>query len=139
MDRETIVLVQMSLKNIAPIADQIGATFYARLFETHPELRPLFAEDIAPQSKKLVQMLAMVVNGLHRLNALKPAIEDLARRHEDYGVVPEHYPVVGKTLIWALEQGLGDAFTPDVKRAWIIAYRTLSRTMIAATHRVTTH
>lgn len=139
MDRETIVLVQISLKNIAPIADEVGTMFYARLFETHPELRPLFAEDIAPQSKKLVQMLAMVVNGLHRLNALKPAIEDLARRHEDYGVVPGHYPVVGETLIWTLEHALGDAFTPDVKRAWIIAYRALSRTMIAATQSVTTH
>lgn len=132
MKQETIILVQRSFKAVAPIADEVGSMFYARLFETYPELRPLFAEDIQLQAKKLVQMLATVVNGLHRLDAIMPAIEDLARRHEEYGVVADHYPPVGETLIWTLEQGLGGAFTPTVKQAWIMAYATLSRAMIAA-------
>jgi hemoglobin-like flavoprotein len=132
MKQEVVILVQRSFKAVAPIADEVGPMFYARLFETHPELRPMFAEDIQPQARKLVRMLAMVVNGLHRLDAILPAVEDLARRHRDYGVVAAHYPVVGETLIWTLEQGLGDAFTPAVKQAWIIAYGTLSRAMIAA-------
>ncbi|ATY32559.1 globin family protein [Sphingomonas psychrotolerans] len=133
MNPETIVLVQKSFKVVASIADEVGPMFYARLFDVRPELRPLFADNIEPQARKLVQMLAMVVNGLHRLDALMPAIEDLARRHIDYGVVAEHYPAVGDALIWTLEQGLGDAFTPPVRRAWVTTYAALSRAMIAAT------
>lgn len=78
----------------------------------------MFAEDIKPQARKLVQMLALVVNSLHRLDANLQAVEDLARRHNDYGVSTEHYPIVGNTLIWTLEQGPGEAFTPDIRAAW---------------------
>lgn len=132
MDHDTIKLVQMNFKNVVPIADTVGATFYARLFETHPELRPMFPEDIRPQARKLVQMLAMVVNGLHRLPAIQSEVEALARRHKDYGVADAHYPVVGETLIWTLEHHLGDAFTPQVKGAWLAAFGMLAEVMIGS-------
>lgn len=132
MDQEVIIQVQQSFKQVVPIADKVGRIFYARLFETHPEVRPMFAEDIQPQAKKLVQMLALIVNSLHKLDTILPVVDDLARRHKSYGVVDAHYPVVGDTLIWTLEQGLGDAFTPQVKRAWATAFDTLSSVMITA-------
>lgn len=134
MNHDTITLVQRSFKDVAPIADMVGSTFYTRLFETHPEVRPMFPEDIRPQAKKLVQMLAMVVNGLHRLPAIQAEVIALARRHKDYGVADAHYPVVGETLIWTLEHHLGDAFMPQVKEAWLAAFTTLSDVMVAATH-----
>lgn len=132
MNHEMIILVQKSLKDVAPLADAVGATFYRRLFEIAPELRPLFADDIRPQERKLMKMLAMVANGLHRLPALLPQVEELGRRHADYGVVESHYPVVGEALIWTLEHHLGEAFTPRIRMAWIAAYKTLAQTMVAA-------
>lgn len=98
----------------------------------------MFAEDIKPQARKLVQMLALVVNSLHRLDPILPAVEDLARRHNDYGVSTEHYPIVGNTLIWTLEQGPGEAFTPDIRAAWAGAYETLSAVMVAVAQEPTT-
>ena len=132
MNQDIIEQVQDSFKKLIPIADQVGPMFYARLFETHPSVRPMFAQDIQPQAKKLVQMLALVVHSLHRLDAILPAVRDLARRHNDYGVVEAHYPVVGETLLWTLKQGLGEAFTPAVRHAWATAFETLSSVMIAA-------
>ena len=132
MNPDTVLLVQQSFTKVVPIAGQVGEIFYSRLFETHPAVRPMFADDIKPQAKKLVQMLALVVSGLHRLDALMPAVRDLARRHSRYGVVEAHYAVVGETLTWTLEQGLGDAFTPAVRHAWSTAYGTLSAAMISA-------
>jgi len=134
MNSDTITLVQKSFKYVVPVADQIGLTFYDRLFETHPEVRPMFPEDIKPQAKKLVQMLAMVVNALHRLPAIRSEVEALARRHMDYGVADAHYPIVGETLIWTLEQHLGDAFTPQIKKAWAAAFTALSNVMMDAAH-----
>lgn len=132
MNQHNVSLVQESFKKLVPNADQVGLTFYGRLFETFPEVRPMFAEDIGPQSKKLVQMLALVVNGLHKLDAILPAVKDLARRHKGYGVVEAHYEAVGLTLIWTLRRGLGDAFTQEVEGAWSEAFKALSGVMIAA-------
>ena len=47
-----------------------------------------------------------------------------------YGVAAEHYASVGAALIWTLEQGLGDDFTPETRDAWIAAYTLLSGVMI---------
>lgn len=132
MEKNTVSLVQASFRTLIPVADQVGEAFYARLFETYPAVRPMFAQDIGPQSKKLVQMLAFVVNGLDRLDTLLPAVQQLARRHNDYGVVDAHYDAVGVTLLWTLRHGLGSAFTPAVEAAWTQAYGVLSSAMIAA-------
>jgi nitric oxide dioxygenase len=47
-------------------------------------------------------------------------------------VEPGHYNLVGDAFLWTLDQGLGEAFTPEVRAAWIGAYRTLAGAMIAA-------
>ena len=45
---------------------------------------------------------------------------------------PSHYDTVGAALLWTLEQGLGSAWTPDVKAAWSNAYALLADVMEAA-------
>ena len=60
-----------------------------------------------------------------------PAASALAKRHVNYGAKPEHYPVVGAALLWTLEKGLGEAWTPEVAEAWTAAYGTLSGYMIS--------
>jgi nitric oxide dioxygenase len=59
-------------------------------------------------------------------------IEALGRRHAGYGVKDEHYATVAAAMLWALEQGLGARFTPDVRDAWGAAYGLLATTMQAA-------
>ena len=56
-------------------------------------------------------------------------MQDLGKRHEGYGVKPEHYETVGNTLLWTFEQHLGVEFTPEVKAAWGAAYTVLATTM----------
>ncbi|MBP2449069.1 globin family protein [Rhizobium leguminosarum] len=132
MNQHNISLVQESFRKLVPRAGQVGLMFYGRLFEIFPEVRPMFAADIGPQSRKLVQMLALVVNGLDKLDTILPAVKELARRHKGYGVVEAHYKAVGQTLIWTLRRGLGDDFTLEVERAWSEAFGVLSGVMIAA-------
>jgi hemoglobin-like flavoprotein len=134
MTPSDIDLVQSSFAKVAPIADTAAGLFYGRLFEIAPEVRPLFKGDIAEQGRKLMATLSVVVNGLRNLDAIVPVAAQLAVRHVDYGVKPEHYPVVGSALLWTLEKGLGEAFTPDVAEAWTRAYGTLSGAMIAAAY-----
>ena len=77
-----------------------------------------------------VKMLAYCVGKLDAPDELLPAVRALGHRHTEYGVEDEHYQSVGAALLWTLEKGLGDAFTPDVKAAWTAVYQILSATMM---------
>jgi hemoglobin-like flavoprotein len=134
MTPEQVAQVQASFQKVAPIADQAAALFYGRLFEAVPEVRPLFTGDIKVQGQKLMAAIATVVDGLGDIEAIGPAVRDLAKRHVAYGVRPDHYELVGAALLWTLEQGLGADFTPAVHAAWAAAYERLAEMMIAAAY-----
>jgi hemoglobin-like flavoprotein len=129
MTSEQKVLVQGTFAKVAPIADDAAAMFYARLFELDPSLRPLFTTDLTEQGRKLMQMIAVAVNGLDRLDELVPAVRQLGIRHARYGVKDQHYDTVAEALLWTLERGLGSDFTPAVKDAWTAVYGVLAATM----------
>jgi hemoglobin-like flavoprotein len=130
--KEQVALVQNSFAAIAPIADDAAALFYRRLFELDPRLQGMFKGDMTEQRKKLMHMLTLAVKGLNRLEQLVPVVEDLGRRHVGYGVEDRHYETVGEALLWTLEKGLGPAFTPETKEAWVTVYGLLATTMKAA-------
>jgi hemoglobin-like flavoprotein len=132
MTPEQVLLIQASFAKVLPIADTAAALFYGRLFELDPSLRPLFQGDMREQGRKLMTMLRVVVNGLHRLDQLAPAVQELGRRHAAYGVAGEHYDTVAAALLWTLRQGLGDDWTPNVEAAWVVTYTLLADTMKAA-------
>jgi hemoglobin-like flavoprotein len=131
MTPDQVKLVQDSFAKVAPIADKAADLFYGRLFEIAPHVRAMFPDNMAVQRGKLMATLATVINGLGNLEAILPAASALAKRHVNYGAQPSHYPVVGQALLWTLEQGLGDAWTPPVATAWKQAYSTLSTFMIS--------
>ena len=76
-----------------------------------------------------MQMLTAAVKGLDRLDLLVPVVQDLGRRHASYGVVDLHYDTVGGALLWTLETGLGEGFTPEMREAWATVYGLLATTM----------
>ncbi len=131
MTPQQIALVQQSFSKVAPISEIASQLFYDRLFEVAPSVRAMFPEDMTEQRKKLMGMLAAVVSGLSNLETILPAASALAKRHVAYGAKAEHYPVVGATLLWTLEKGLGEAWTPELATAWTDAYGVLSGYMIS--------
>jgi len=132
MGPEQVKLVQSSFAAVLPIADEAGKLFYERLFALDPALRPLFKGDMTEQSRTLMRMIAVAVNGLDRLDTIAPALKALGVRHAGYGVRDGHYATVGDALLWTLERGLGESFTPDVAEAWSAAYGLLAQTMQSA-------
>jgi hemoglobin-like flavoprotein len=131
MTPDQVTLVQQSFAKVAPISEAAAVIFYDRLFEVAPSVKPMFPLDMKEQRKKLMATLAVVVNGLSNLESVLPAASALAKRHVSYGAKAEHYPVVGGALLWTLEKGLGDGWTPEVAEAWTAAYGTLSGFMIS--------
>jgi len=126
MTQNEKVLVQNSLAQIAPTADAAAGLFYCRLFEMDPSLMPLFrGGDMKERGRKLMQVVAFTVGSLDRLEEILPAVHAMGARHARYGVTAKHYETAASALLWSLEMGLGNAFTPEVKRAWVSVYRFL--------------
>jgi len=119
MTPDQVTLVQQSFARVAPISETAAVLFYDRLFEIAPSVKAMFPADMTEQRKKLMATLAFVVSGLSNLEQVLPAAR------------AEHYPVVGAALLWTLEKGLGDGWTPEVAEAWTAAYGTLSGFMIS--------
>jgi hemoglobin-like flavoprotein len=126
---QQIRTVQSTWIKVLPNKDTAAQLFYERLFEIDPSLRGLFRSDISQQGAKLMQVMDAAVNGLSQLERIVRVIQELGRRHADYGVKDHHYDIVGAALLWTLGKSLGAEFTPEVKDAWATVYRVLATTM----------
>jgi len=122
-------MVQSSWDQCIPISEKAAELFYGKLFEMDPELKPLFKTDIKEQGKKLMTMITVAVRGLSDLEKIVDDVKALGVRHVRYGVKDAHYDTVGAALLWTLEQGLGEAFTSELKEAWTKVYVLLATTM----------
>jgi hemoglobin-like flavoprotein len=109
-----------------------GIGFYNRLFEIAPEIEPMFKRPILEQSRKLTTILDHVIEKLDALDDIVENIVKLAHRHENYGVKPEHYTLVGEALLWTLERELGDQWNDELKFAWTMCYVSISTAMLQA-------
>lgn len=114
--------VQKSFAELTPVAEPVAERFYHNLLGLDWSLRLLFKGDLQRQGRKLMRMLAVVINDLDRVETILPALQNLARRHVVYGVRPPHYATVGAALLITLEQSLGPGFTPEVRQAWVAMY-----------------
>ena len=130
MTPDQVKAIQESFKKVVPISEQAAALFYGQLFEIAPSVAPLFHGDMKEQGRKLMATLAVVVNGLGDLGSVLPAASVLAKRHVGYGVQAADYAPVGAALLWTLERGLGDQWTPELATAWGEAYSVVSEFMI---------
>jgi nitric oxide dioxygenase len=75
-----------------------------------------------------------VIRSLHAPEKIIGAAQKLAVKHLDYGVEPVHYTYVGNALLRTLKKGLGDQFTPELRDAWVEAFRTLATVMKQAAY-----
>lgn len=107
----------------------IGDIFYSKLFFENPSLRKMFPDKMDAQYQKLIDMMSTIVARLDNLDTLNNEIAAMAQRHEQYGVKPAHYKLVGKALLWTLKHGLGNDWTKETEEAWTKCYTALAHTM----------
>lgn len=124
-------LLEKSFATIKPRAQEFAASFYENLFIAHPEVKPLFANiDMVTQQKKLLNALILVVENLRNPESLGQVLSALGARHVGYGALPKYYPAVGEALLTTFEQYLQADWTPEVKQAWVNAFRAITAGML---------
>jgi hemoglobin-like flavoprotein len=126
-----IELLEQSFDLVKGRGNEFTAQFYANLFSDYPTAKPLFDNThMEEQGKKLLASLVLVVDALRKPELLETALKGLGTRHVQYGVLPEHYPMVGGSLLKTFETVLGADWTPDVKQAWTDAYGGVTQLML---------
>lgn len=126
-----VELLEQSFEKVVPKKDEFVASFYDNLFTDYPAAKPLFSgTNMAAQQMKLLDSLILVVSNLRKPEVLTGSLKGLGARHVKYGALPEHYPLVGNSLLKTFEQYLGEAWTPETKQAWVDAYGVITELML---------
>jgi hemoglobin-like flavoprotein len=138
MDNRQKTLIRQTFERVRQDTPVASKAFYDRVFEFDPSLRCLFLSDLTEQGAQLMHALGLVVANLDRLEWLYPILEELGARHTLYNVRAEHYDTVGRALLTALRDRLGDDFTPEVEEAWAALYAIIKDVMLSASKAIAT-
>jgi len=128
---KTVEIVKATAAPVAANAEAITTRMYEILFANHPEVKPMFENADSDQHKKLAAAVSAYAANIDNLGALSKAVEKMAATHVKVAVKPEHYPIVGVSLLSAIKDVLGDAATDEVIEAWKEAYFFLADILIA--------
>ena len=132
MTPEQAKLVKETWARMAPDLGRAGELFYNRLFQAAPDTRGLFTGDVQVQQARFLDMLARVVAASDDLEGLRPQLHELGRRHQGYGVRPEHYESFAEALVWTLQVILGPDLTPEAEAAWCALLEETAERMLEA-------
>ena len=130
----TIEIIKEITPLVASNAETITKRFYALMFEGDPEVKAFFNpanQQSGAQQKALADAICAYFANIENLEALTPAVELIAQKHCSLGVQPEHYPIVGKHLLTAIREIMGDAATPEIIAAVGEAYELLANVCIS--------
>ena len=126
-----INLLETSFDRVRHDAVKFSASFYNKLFDYHPELKPLFAKaDPVAQEKKLIVSLAIIVENLRNPEQLSMALKSLGAYHQQVGTIKEHYPFVGQALVETFVEYLGNKWDRNTHQAWLDAYSLITEIML---------
>jgi nitric oxide dioxygenase len=113
----------------------VTTTFYRNIFAAHPELSNLFNmgnQANGAQQQSLAAAVFAYAANIGEPAALGPVVNRIVHKHVSVGIRAEHYPIVGKYLLGAIAETLGDAATPPLLAAWDEAYNSLAALFIEA-------
>ncbi len=123
-----------------PILEQGGEAltthFYQILFVDFPEVKAYFNQahqHDGGQPRALANSILMYAKNIDRLAALGDLVSVIVNKHVSLNILPEHYPMVGASLLKAIREVLGaDVATDAVLEAWGAAYGQLADILIGA-------
>ena len=111
--------------------DEIMQSFYTDLFEQHPDVKALFG-NVDDQGSKLKAAVMLLFDNILNPDTLKTTLNNLGVRHQEYGALPDHYPVVAELLVASFKKILGRKWTKAVSAAWLALLGVAAKEMCVA-------
>lgn len=125
----TIEIVKQITPLVAANAETVTRRFYELMFAGNPEVKAFFNQahqHSGGQQRALAGAICAYFANIDNLGALGPAVNLIAHKHCSLGIQPEHYPIVGKHLLAAIKDVMGEAATDEVIAAVAEAYGLLA-------------
>lgn len=129
LKQETVQIIKATVPVLEVHGVEITKTFYKNMFKKHPELLNIFNhtnQEKGRQQTALANTVYAAAVHIENLEAILPAVMQIAHKHRSLGILPEHYPIVGENLLQAIKEVLGDAATDDIINAWAEAYGVIA-------------
>ncbi|MFD0962126.1 NO-inducible flavohemoprotein [Paenibacillus chungangensis] len=130
---QTIATIKSTVPVLKVRGTEITKCFYNRMFARHPELLNIFNHSHQKQGRQqgaLANAVYAAAANIDNLETILPAVMQIAHKHRSLGVKPEHYPIVGRHLLEAIQEVLGDAASDEVLQAWGEAYGVIADAFI---------
>ncbi|KIL40004.1 dihydropteridine reductase [Gordoniibacillus kamchatkensis] len=130
---KTIAIVKSTVPVLEKHGTDITKRFYQLLFADHPELLNIFNHANQSQGRQqtaLANAVYAAAQHIDKLETILPVVKQIAHKHRSLGIKPEHYPIVGKNLLAAIKDVLGDAAGEDILQAWAEAYGAIANAFI---------
>ncbi len=127
-----MTLIKESGKAVQDLGEQVAAHFYETMFQHYPEVRKMFPGDMSAQRVRLFNSVVMIASNIDNTEMLVPYLKELGVNHIQYDTRPEHYPIVGKSLLLTLKHFLGPAWTAEMAESWVEAYNLAATVCIQA-------
>ncbi|MEZ0093589.1 globin domain-containing protein [Streptacidiphilus sp. EB129] len=127
-----IALIRASLGVVEPLAADLAVYFYSILFTRYPQVRDMFPPGMDVQRGRLLRALLHIVDLVDDPEGLQRFCSHLGRDHRKFGTENAHYDAVGECLLASLARFAGPAWSPEVARAWTLAYTTVAQVMMQA-------
>src|SRR4051794_30633507 len=134
LDQNTIDIIKSTVPVLEKHGETITTRFYQLMFGNHPELLNIFNhanQKQGRQQKALAGTVYAAAMYIDNLEAILPVVKQIAHKHRSLGIKPEHYPIVGKHLLMAIKDVLGDVATDEIIDAWAQAYNLIADAFIS--------
>ncbi|MED3624090.1 NO-inducible flavohemoprotein [Neobacillus thermocopriae] len=133
LDPKTIEIIKSTVPVLEKHGEAITTRFYQLMFGNHPELLNVFNhanQKQGRQQKALASTVYAAAMYIDNLEAILPVVKQIGHKHRSLNIKPEHYPIVGKHLLLAIKDVLGDAATDEIMDAWEKAYQVIADVFI---------
>jgi nitric oxide dioxygenase len=130
---QILQLIHQTAPALVADGDQLTKDFYQHLFTHNPQLRHTFNmanQANGKQARSLFEAIVLFVTKYDQLETLGADARRIAAKHVSVDVRPEEYGSVGASLLATIQERLGLAATPEVMKAWELAYGRIAQVLI---------
>lgn len=134
LSQSSLEIVQATVPLVREHGAEITTLFYNNMLSAHPELYNLFNisnQSNGEQQQALAAAVYAYAANVTNPEVLEPVLSRIAHKHCSLGLLPSHYTIVGKYLLAAINEVLGEAVTVEVAAAWDEAYWQLACELIS--------
>ena len=133
LSEKTIEIVKSTAPVVKENGTKITKAFYKKMLGENPELLNYFNhvnQKVGSQPTALANSIIAAAENIDNLEAIIDPVKTIAHKHRALSIRPEHYPIVGENLLYAIKEVLGDAATDEILKAWEEAYGEIANVFI---------